>query len=361
MASILLLGSDRERAMSVRSLLRQDGHQVTYERNLDGWRDRERRIQPHLIVAAVESAESVLATSSGTLRGFPAPILFVQHETDFCRDVHLDERLIDRITSPFLEQDLLGRVDALVRVRSVIHGNSVQSTGAAGADEGQPDAGGWKGQLQRLRALLGSRIPPHKKSLGPYLEVAAQVADWTDRRDAFARGHAERVASISAMIGEGLRIDADETGLLLRAAALHDIGKVGLPQEILHQKTPLQENQIRLIRTHPRRGAALLKALDQDEEVAETILYHHERPDGSGYYGMQADSIPRTARILAVAEVYDAMTSSRLREPTSSQDALKMLKARRGQDFDPDCVDALVDRMKPRRDVLPLSDRPTYS
>ena len=357
MASILLLGSDRERAMGVRSLLRQDGHQVTYERNLDGWRGRERKVQPDLVVAAVESTDSVLTTSSRVLRGFPAPILFVQHETDFCRDIHLDERLIDRITSPFLDQDLLGRVDALVRVRSVIHGDPVKSAG----DEGELDAGGWKGQLQRLKALLGSRIPPYKRSLGPYLEVAAQVADWTDRRDAFARGHAERVTSISAMIGEGLRIDADETGLLLRAAALHDIGKVGLPQEILHQKAPLQENQIRLIRTHPRRGAALIKALDQDEEVAATILYHHERPDGTGYYGMHADSIPRTARILAVAEVYDAMTSTRLREPTSSQNALKMLAARRGQDFDSDCVDALVDRLKPRRDVLPLSARPTYS
>ena len=101
--------------------------------------------------------------------------------------------------------------------------------------------------------------------------------------------------------------------------------------------------------------------LDQDEDVATTILCHHERPDGSGYYGMQADSIPRTARILAVAEVYDAMTSSRLRQPTSSQNALRMLAARRGQDFDSDCVDALVERMKPRRDVIPLSTRPTYS
>ena len=100
---------------------------MTYERDLIGWRDRERTVQPDLVVAAVESTETVLANSARPARGFPVPVLFVQHETDFCRDIHIDERLIDRITSPFLDQDLLGRVDALVRVRSVIHGDPVKS------------------------------------------------------------------------------------------------------------------------------------------------------------------------------------------------------------------------------------------
>ena len=95
---------------------------------------------------------------------------------------------------------------------------------------------------------------------------------------------------------------------------LHDIGKVALPVEVLRHKGPLEETQMRLVRTHAERGAAILRALDKDEVVADTILYHHEYVDGSGYYGRTAASIPRAARILAVAEAYDAMTTSLVRK-----------------------------------------------
>ena len=111
---------------------------------------------------------------------------------------------------------------------------------------------------------------------------------------------------------------------------------------------------MRLIRTHPRRGAALLQALDQDDDVAATILYHHERPDGNGYYGKPAESVPRTAQILAVAEVYDAMTSSLIKEPMPSMRALDALSDRRGEAYDADCVDALVDKLRPRSRTIPI-------
>jgi HD-GYP domain-containing protein (c-di-GMP phosphodiesterase class II) len=356
MSQILLLGSDRERVAEVRAMLRQDGHQVNATREIDDWRSRERELLPDLVVAAVESTDGILtAPQRKTSRGFPAPLLFVQHEADFCREVFLAERLVDRITSPFLSQDLLARVDALVRVRRVIQRNPPLGFAEESEDDEPAAAGQWRGLGRRLTALLGSRIPRCEKPLTPYLEVAAQVADWADRRDAFAPGHAERVTSFCAMIGEGLRLGAHETASLLRAAMLHDIGKVALPVEVLHQKTPLEESQMRLIRTHPQRGAALLQALDRDEEVAETVLYHHERPDGLGYYGIDGDNVPRTARILAVAEVYDAMTSSRVREPLESARALELLEASKGENFDTDAVEALVDKMRPQPHSIPLT------
>jgi HD-GYP domain-containing protein (c-di-GMP phosphodiesterase class II) len=123
---------------------------------------------------------------------------------------------------------------------------------------------------------------------------------------------------------------------------------------MLHQKEPLEESQLRLIRTHPRKGAALIKALDRrDEQVADTILYHHERPDGKGYYGLENERIPLPARILAVAEVYDAMTSSQLREALTPDEALDRLQSSRGESLDADCVDALVDRLKPGPGSIP--------
>jgi HD-GYP domain-containing protein (c-di-GMP phosphodiesterase class II) len=235
---------------------------------------------------------------------------------------------------------------------------SARPAGEEGAGEETSDgvaAGPLRGLARRLTSVLRSRIPPYERPLAPYLEVAAQVADWADRRDAFEPGHAERVTSLCAMIGEALSIGEDETAALMRAAMLHDIGKIALPVEVLRQRTPLEETQMRLIRTHPRRGAALLQALDQDDDVADTILYHHERPDGSGYYGKPAESVPRTARILAVAEVYDAMTSSRIKQPMPSVSALRTLEDRRGEAYDADCVGALVDKLRPRPRVLPLS------
>jgi putative nucleotidyltransferase with HDIG domain len=215
-------------------------------------------------------------------------------------------------------------------------------------------AKGLRGIGERLSALLRTRIPRIEKPLGPYLEVAARVAEWADRRDAFEPGHAERVTSFCAMIGEGLRLDAEETSSLLRAAMLHDIGKVALPFEVLHQRKPLDEPQQRMMRTHPQRGAALLRALDRDDAVADAIEYHHECPNGSGYYG-KGEETPRTSRILAVAEVYDAMTSSRVKERLSRDEALERLEALKGEQLDADCVEALIDTLRPRAAAIPLS------
>jgi putative nucleotidyltransferase with HDIG domain len=354
MASILLMGPDRDRTAGIRTLLRQDGHRVVLHREVEGWRVREREILPELVIAAVHSADRVLAQPGQPPRGFPAPLLFVQHDADFCRGLHLDERLVDRITSPFMSEDLLGRVDALVRVRRVIRHDPALTERSESNPETRDTARRLQGLGGRLAALLGSRIPRFHKPLGSYLEVAARVADWADRRDAFEPGHAERVTTFCAMIAEALDLDDHCTSSLLRAAMLHDIGKVALPVEVLHQKGPLQESQVRMIRTHPRRGANLLKALDRDDEVAETILYHHERPDGAGYYGLSRDEIPLQASILAVAEVFDAMTSCRLRRPMPAEEALHELQGLKGESLHGECVEALVDKLAPKPRSIPL-------
>jgi energy-coupling factor transport system substrate-specific component len=198
-------------------------------------------------------------------------------------------------------------------------------------------------------------MPGTERPHAPYLEVAARVAEWADRRDAFTPGHAERVASFSAMIADGLGMAQQETEDLLRAAMLHDIGKVALPVEVLHERRPLEDGQLRLLRTHAARGAALLRALDPDEQVARVVLYHHERPDGTGYHGKSALGVPRAARALAVAEAYDAMTTSLVRAPMAQAAALDHLQRAKGTAYDRDCVEALVDHLKPRTLCIPLA------
>jgi putative nucleotidyltransferase with HDIG domain len=332
MAQLLVLGPDRARAENLRALLIQDGHDVAPAASPESFPATESEIRPELILVAGEVTHEVLSRPAGrTTSGFPAPILFVTESRS--ADVpFLDDRLIDRIASPYLEEELLARVDALVRVRTALS---------------RDDEATERPWTRRLASVLRSRVPRLGKPLDPYLEVAQRVARWADRRDAYAPGHAERVTSFCAMIADGLDLGPGETAALLRAAMLHDIGKVALPVEVLHQKTPLLDEQVRWIRTHPEQGAALVRALDRDDEVAEAIRCHHERPDGFGYYGVVGDAVPRAARALAVAEVYDGMTTTLLHEAMSQDEALDRLRAFRGVGLDRDCVDALVDRLRP--------------
>ncbi len=162
------------------------------------------------------------------------------------------------------------------------------------------------------------------------------------------------------MIADALGLPDNEATGLLRAAMLHDIGKVALPVEILRQPGPLDEEQTRLIRTHPERGAALLRALDRDEEVARAILYHHERADGAGYYGKSVEETPRAARILAVAETFDAMTTCRVRKQLDRDAAMTAIRDQRGVQLDGEAVDALYEAMRPRATRVALSPVPGF-
>ncbi len=345
MARVLLLGPDRRRAAGIRNLLAGDGHQVEWSRSLKHWLAQEREIQPEVVVAALATADAVLAEADRTEQHFAAPLLFVQSEGEFLRDLRLGRRLVDRLASPFMGEELLARVDALVRVLRIVRG-------AQGADTTRA---GWRRVGHSVSSWIQSRLPSQQRPAAPYLEVAARVAEWADRRDAFEPGHAARVTSFCAMIAEGLGMGEQETSELLRAAMLHDIGKVSLPNEVLHQREPLAEGQRRLIRTHPARGAALLRALGPDDDVAKFVLFHHERPDGTGYYGKPGSSVPRAAQALAVAETYDAMTSSLLGRTVDSETALNILRSQRGTAFAADCVDSLIEGLAPRAATIPVA------
>ncbi len=344
MAGILLVGHDRERAGELRPLLRRDGHEVTWLRSVDAWGEAEKDERPELIVAALESPEPVLSARGAPSRVFPAPILLVQHEGDLVRDPTLEDRLVDSLRSPFMAEDFLARVDALVRVRRVVRRERPQES----------ERGALRGFGRGFRRLLAGAAADEAKPVGPYLEVAARVAEWADRRDMFEPGHAERVASFCALMADGLALPDREVEVLLRAAMLHDIGKITLPVEILRQRGPLNDDIMRLVRTHAERGAALLRALDPDDEIARVVLYHHERPDGTGYFRKDALTIPRASRVLAVAEAFDAMTASRWGEPVTAPAAVGLLKERRGDRYDSDSVDALVDALEPRPHCIPL-------
>ena len=142
--------------------------------------------------------------------------------------------------------------------------------------------------------------------------AAASLAKAVDARDAYTGSHSERVADLAARIATRLGVDREQVELTRLAGSLHDLGKLAIPEEILRKPGPLSETERLVLERHPQIGFRMLESLGVDP-VADWVLHHHERWDGSGYPdGVSGDDIPLGARIIFVADAYDAMTSDRV-------------------------------------------------
>ena len=162
-----------------------------------------------------------------------------------------------------------------------------------------------------------------------------------------ARAHNLRVARLCVHIGRQMSMSASELRILARAGLMHDIGKLGIPTQVLEKHSPLDESEWILMRTHPEMGLTLLDRAGQSRREVLAVLYHHERLDGSGYpYGLKAESIPIEARIVAVADTYDALTSDRpYRQACSHAEARRVLIEEAGSRLDSRAVSALFDAL----------------
>jgi hypothetical protein len=163
-------------------------------------------------------------------------------------------------------------------------------------------------------------------------------------KDLYTRGHSERVARVSEMIATELRLPGDRVEVLRYAATLHDVGKLGVPTRLLRKTGRLDEKEFEEIRLHPSRGVEVVRDIAFLDEAYSAILHHHERMDGLGYpSGLRGMRIPPFARIIAVADAFDSMTSTRsYRGARGSDEALTELRANSGTQFDPAIVDAIA-------------------
>jgi PAS domain S-box-containing protein/putative nucleotidyltransferase with HDIG domain len=170
-------------------------------------------------------------------------------------------------------------------------------------------------------------------------DVAEAMGRIVEVRDPYTQGHEVRVAKLAKLIAEDLGLPADEIAGVEMTALVHDIGKLSVPAEILNKPGVLSEIEFALIRHHPATGYEILKDIAFPWPVADAVLQHHERMDGSGYpAGLLGDDICQTARILAVADVIEAMASHRPYRPALGVDAaMDEIVAHRDQ-FDPDVV-----------------------
>jgi diguanylate cyclase (GGDEF)-like protein len=186
--------------------------------------------------------------------------------------------------------------------------------------------------------------------------AAASLAKAVDARDVYTGSHSERVGELSARIARRLGIDEPQIELTRLAGSLHDLGKLAIPEEILRKPGALNESERLVLQRHPQIGYRMLESLGV-EPIAEWVLHHHERWDGDGYPDrLRGEEIPLGARIIFVADAYDAMTSERVyRKPLSPREALEELQACSGSQFDPQIVEAFSEELGVRSRVAELA------
>jgi putative nucleotidyltransferase with HDIG domain len=164
-----------------------------------------------------------------------------------------------------------------------------------------------------------------------------------DEKDPYTRGHSGRVAKYSLLIGNELGLEAEELDKLRISALLHDVGKIGVDDHVLKKPGKLTDEEFELMKQHPVKGANIMRPVAQLKEMLPGIELHHERLDGRGYpYGLAGDQIPMMARIIAVADTLDAITTNRPYQSAMDLSyAMNRIKQLEGSKFDPAVVNAI--------------------
>lgn len=195
---------------------------------------------------------------------------------------------------------------------------------------------------QAAIAIENSRLAKDQRK--SYLRTITALAKAVEAKDIYTQGHAQRVASYAGMIAKEMSLTKDFLDKLQVSAILHDIGKIGIPEIILTKPGRLTEDEYSIMQNHPLRGKDILQPVKFPQEIVHGVYYHHERIDGKGYpEGLKGKDIPLVARIIAVADAFDAMTSDRsYRKSLSTLEALKEIKRCEGIQFDPQVVEAFL-------------------
>ena len=173
-----------------------------------------------------------------------------------------------------------------------------------------------------------------------YVGIVATLIEAVEAKDRFNRGHSRRVAELAGRFAKTLSLPRRETELLETGAKLHDIGKIGIPEEILNKPGRLTDQEFDVIKSHPVIGEQILKPLEFLADARPIVRHHHERWDGSGYPdGLKGAEIPRPAAILSICDAYDALTSDRPYRPgLPAIEALAILEKGAGTQWHPDLV-----------------------
>ncbi len=244
------------------------------------------------------------------------PVVFLTADVDVNSEIRgLEMGAVDFIRKPFVPKVMLNRIDRILR-------------------------------LEDLNKHLEDKVKEKTKQIAQLsFEKISTIASMIEAKDSYTKGHSVRVAEYSALLAKKLGWKDDDVQNLKYIALLHDIGKVGIPDSVLNKPDKLNEDEVDIIKLHTTIGGDILKDIESIANVDAGAKYHHERYDGNGYpCGLQGEHIPEVARIICVADAYDAMHTWRVyRKELPDQTIREELLAGRGTQFDPDILDAFME------------------
>jgi HD-GYP domain-containing protein (c-di-GMP phosphodiesterase class II) len=209
---------------------------------------------------------------------------------------------------------------------------------------------------ERESDLLERLADSNRRLRGDLQRVVRALTGAVEAKDSYTEGHLQRVSAYALEVGRRLGLDAADLEMLQIASALHDIGKIGIPEHILNKPGRLDPAERVIIERHPEIGARILESVDGLEAAAPLVRYHQERWDGGrdgdfpGYPdGLEREAIPLGARIIAVVDAFDAMTTDRAyRAARPTERAVAVLQDERGRQFDPRVVDVFLELLAER-------------
>lgn len=244
------------------------------------------------------------------------PVIFLTADADVDNEIKgLEMGAVDFIKKPFIPEVMLNRIHRVI-------------------------------QLEELKRTLEDKVKEKTVQIEQLsFEIISTIASMIEAKDSYTKGHSVRVAEFSALIASELGWREEEVQNLKYIALLHDIGKVGIPDNVLNKPGRLTESEFNIIKSHTTIGGDILKDIETITDVDAGAKYHHERYDGSGYpSGLREDEIPMVARIIGIADAYDAMSSKRIYRDNLPKEVIrKELVCGRGTQFDPELLDIFVE------------------
>ena len=210
----------------------------------------------------------------------------------------------------------------------------------------------YNSELEKTRLEMAKKIGEQTAALKEkeeaiselYMQTVEALSDAVDAKDRYTSGHSDRVAYYAKLIAERMGKTKEEQDSVYRAGLLHDVGKIRVPEEIINKPGKLTDEEYGIIKLHAITGYHILRGISGGDEIAIAAKYHHERYDGRGYpNGIKGENIPEIARILGVADAYDAMTSNRSYRKGLPQDVVRAeIEKGRGSQFDPNVADIML-------------------